>query len=202
MSETTDKQIRKKLVAGNWKMNGSFDANEALILGFLAEVDEQVDVSVFCPFPYLSQVGKLLENQGVAFGSQDVSSKASGAYTGEVSAGMLHEFGCRYVIVGQSERRSLMGEDDAEPRAERHALEPLPRADTAPLFAAGCSHWRGQYGAQGLGGAFDHGTTLPCRGAGHAQRYGAGTLPRPDRRAQPRALAGSDLPPGPALWRP
>ena len=112
MSETTDKQIRKKLVAGNWKMNGSFDANEALILGFLAEVDEQVDVSVFCPFPYLSQVGKLLENQGVAFGSQDVSSKASGAYTGEVSAGMLHEFGCRYVIVGHSERRQHHGETD------------------------------------------------------------------------------------------
>lgn len=111
MSETADKQTRKKLVAGNWKMNGSFDANEALILGFLAEVDEQVDVSVFCPFPYLSQVGKLLENQGVAFGSQDVSSKVSGAYTGEVSVDMLKEFGVSQVLVGHSERRQYHGEN-------------------------------------------------------------------------------------------
>lgn len=111
MSETTDKQTRKKLVAGNWKMNGSFDSNEALILGFLAEVDEQVDVSVFCPFPYLSQVAKLLENQGVAFGSQDVSSKASGAYTGEVSVDMLKEFGVSQVLVGHSERRQYHAEN-------------------------------------------------------------------------------------------
>ncbi|WP_413770642.1 triose-phosphate isomerase, partial [Vibrio vulnificus] len=81
MSETNKQNPRKKLVAGNWKMNGSFDSNEALILGFLPEVDDQVDVSVFCPFPYLSQVGKLLEDQNVAFGSQDVSAKPSGAYT-------------------------------------------------------------------------------------------------------------------------
>ena len=55
MSETTEQKPRKKLVAGNWKMNGSFDSNEALILGFLTEVDDQVDVSVFCPNPYLAQ---------------------------------------------------------------------------------------------------------------------------------------------------
>ena len=112
MGNATEKQTRKKLVAGNWKMNGSFDANEALILGFLAEVDEQVDVSVFCPFPYLSQVAKLLQDQRVAHGAQDVSSKASGAYTGEVSVGMLKEFDVAQVLVGHSERRQILGERD------------------------------------------------------------------------------------------
>ena len=110
MGNATEKQTRKKLVAGNWKMNGSFDANEALILGFLAEVDEQVDVSVFCPFPYLSQVAKLLQDQRVAHGAQDVSSKASGAYTGEVSVAMLNEFAVTQVLVGHSERRQYHAE--------------------------------------------------------------------------------------------
>jgi len=110
MGNTTEKQARKKLVAGNWKMNGSFDANEALILGFLPEVDDQVDVSVFCPFPYLSQVARLLEGQGVAHGAQDVSSKASGAFTGEVSVDMLKEFGVMQVLVGHSERRQYHAE--------------------------------------------------------------------------------------------
>jgi len=110
MGNTTDKQARKKLVAGNWKMNGSFDSNEALILGFLPEVDDQVDVSVFCPFPYLAQVAKLLQDQGVAHGAQDVSSKASGAYTGQVSVGMLKEFEVTQVLVGHSERRQYHAE--------------------------------------------------------------------------------------------
>lgn len=110
MSESTKAPVRKKLVAGNWKMNGSFDANEGLILGFLAEVNPQVDVSVFCPFPYLAQVGKLLEGQQVAFGAQDVSSKASGAYTGEVSVAMLNEFAVTQVLVGHSERRQYHAE--------------------------------------------------------------------------------------------
>ncbi len=110
MSRVVEQAPRRKLVAGNWKMNGNFDANEALILGFLADVDERVDVSVFCPFPYLHQVGKLLENQAVAFGSQDVSAKASGAYTGEVSVGMLKEFGVTRVLVGHSERRQYHAE--------------------------------------------------------------------------------------------
>ncbi|MDP3189631.1 triose-phosphate isomerase [Limnobacter sp.] len=110
MSETAEQKPRKKLVAGNWKMNGSFDSNEALILGFLAEVDDQVDVSVFCPFPYLPQVAKLLEDQSVAYGAQDVSSRASGAYTGEVSVSMLNEFGVKQVLVGHSERRQYHAE--------------------------------------------------------------------------------------------
>mgnify|MGYP001196579333 CR=1 FL=1 len=127
MSETNKQNSRKKLVAGNWKMNGSFDSNEALVLGFLPEVDDQVDVSVFCPFPYLSQVGKLLEDQRVTFGAQDVSAKPGGAYTGEVSVDMLKEFGVKQVLVGHSERRQY------------HAESSVAVAEKAVALAAHCS---------------------------------------------------------------
>ncbi|HEX4916655.1 MAG TPA: triose-phosphate isomerase [Limnobacter sp.] len=112
---------RKKLVAGNWKMNGGLDANEALILGFLPEVDGEVDVSVFCPFPYLAQVSRLLEDSCIAFGSQDMSMHTSGAYTGEVSASMIKEFGATQVIVGHSERRTYHAES-SESVAQKASL--------------------------------------------------------------------------------
>ena len=101
---------RKKLVAGNWKLNGSLLSNEALIKGFASEVDGSVDVSVFCPFPYLAQVRQLTASTSIQFGSQDVSAQVEGAYTGEVSVQMLKEFGVTQVIVGHSERRTLHGE--------------------------------------------------------------------------------------------
>ncbi|HEY1059008.1 MAG TPA: triose-phosphate isomerase [Limnobacter sp.] len=101
---------RTKFVAGNWKMNGSLAANQSLIEGFAAEVQPGVDVSVFCPFPYLAQVSTLVKGTGISFGSQDVSAKASGAYTGEVSVSMLKEFGVTQALVGHSERRSYHAE--------------------------------------------------------------------------------------------
>ncbi|MCQ8897234.1 triose-phosphate isomerase [Limnobacter humi] len=101
---------RTKFVAGNWKMNGSLAANQALIEGFASEVQSGVDVSVFCPFPYLAQVAGLVKGTGISFGSQDVSAKASGAYTGEVSVSMLKEFGVTQTLVGHSERRSFHAE--------------------------------------------------------------------------------------------
>jgi triosephosphate isomerase len=109
----------KKLIAGNWKMNGSLAANEAL-LAALAQgfaVAPACEIAVCVPTPYLAQVQALKAAHGrlavVEVGAQDVSAHASGAYTGEVSAAMLKELGCRYVIVGHSERRQYHGETDA-----------------------------------------------------------------------------------------
>ena len=107
---------RKKLVAGNWKMNGSLAANAALIGELLAGIGQPAcDVAVCVPAVYLAQVQLLLAGQGgIALGAQDVSQHESGAYTGDVSAAMLKELGACYVIVGHSERRQYQGETDAQ----------------------------------------------------------------------------------------
>lgn len=107
---------RKKLVAGNWKMNGSLAANAALIGELLAGIGQPAcDVAVCVPAVYFAQVQLLLAGQGgIALGAQDVSQHESGAYTGDVSAAMLKELGARYVIVGHSERRQYQGETDAQ----------------------------------------------------------------------------------------
>jgi triosephosphate isomerase len=103
---------RRKLVVGNWKMHGSHAANAELLQGILAGGPVNADLAVCVPFPYLSEVAVALANSNVAWGAQDVSAHEQGAYTGEVSAGMLREFGCRYAIVGHSERRAYHGESD------------------------------------------------------------------------------------------
>jgi triosephosphate isomerase (TIM) len=107
--------MRKKLVVGNWKMNGGLDGNETLLkaLADAAPSLDGVDVSVCVPFPYLFQPAMLLENSPITWGAQNLSEHMIGAYTGEVSAAMLREFSCKYVLVGHSERRTLYGEDDA-----------------------------------------------------------------------------------------
>lgn len=106
--------MRRKLVAGNWKMNGSLAANAGLLAAVSAGAKEypQVDVAVCVPFPYLGQAQTALTGTAVAWGAQNLSDKASGAYTGEVSAAMLVDFACKYVLVGHSERRSIYGESD------------------------------------------------------------------------------------------
>lgn len=106
--------MRKKFVAGNWKMHGSIQQNAALLERIKHEVvSGACDVAVCVPYPYLSQVQQLLGGSSVAWGAQSVSQHPVGAFTGEVSASMLMEFGCRYVLVGHSERRSLFAESDA-----------------------------------------------------------------------------------------
>lgn len=105
----------KKLIVGNWKMNGSLAANEALLQGFLQGLETQdrsVLVAVCASAPYLPQLQQVLGQGPIAWGAQDVSAHESGAYTGEVSAAMLRDFACRYAIVGHSERRQYHGETD------------------------------------------------------------------------------------------
>ncbi|MFO1339139.1 MAG: triose-phosphate isomerase [Burkholderiaceae bacterium] len=104
--------MRRKLVAGNWKMHGSHAANAELLAGIVAARPFGCDVAVCVPFPYLSEAAVALAGSDVRWGAQDCSAHEQGAYTGEVSAAMLHEFGCRYAIVGHSERRAYHAEGD------------------------------------------------------------------------------------------
>ena len=106
--------MKKKLIAGNWKMNGSLAVNEALVRAIAAGLPGQTAQAALCvPAPYLAQVQTLCQGTTLALGSQDVSAHEQGAYTGEVSALMLRDFGVRYAIVGHSERRQYHGETDA-----------------------------------------------------------------------------------------
>lgn len=102
-----------KLIAGNWKMNGSLAANEALLRALIAEAGNAVcDVAVAVPAPYLAQVQALTVGSSISVAAQDVSPHEAGAYTGEISAAMLKDFGVRYALVGHSERRQYHGETD------------------------------------------------------------------------------------------
>ena len=104
--------LARKLVVGNWKMNGSRAANAELLAGLKSAGPWVASVAVCAPFPYVGEVALSLQGEAIAWGAQDCSAFESGAYTGEVSASMLAEFGCRYVIVGHSERRAYHAESD------------------------------------------------------------------------------------------
>ncbi len=127
--------MRRKLVAGNWKMHGTLQKNAVL----LEEVRRGVsglgcEVAVCPPYPYLGQAQSILAGSAVGLGAQSVSEHAFGAYTGEVSAAMLLEFGCRYVLVGHSERRALHGETDAQVAAK---FEAARNAGLVPILCVG-----------------------------------------------------------------
>lgn len=104
--------MRRKLVVGNWKMHGSRAANAELLAALLAARPFAADVAVCAPFVFLSDVAATLAASDIRWGAQDVSAHEQGAYTGEVSAAMLHELGCRYTLVGHSERRAYHAETD------------------------------------------------------------------------------------------
>ena len=125
--------MRKKLVAGNWKMHGSLAENAAL-LAALKPALAGVEAVVCVPFPYLAQVQAELTGSSIAWGAQNVSEQAKGAFTGEVSVSMLKDFGCKYVIVGHSERRSLYGESDALVASKYMAVQ---AAGMTPILCVG-----------------------------------------------------------------
>ncbi len=124
--------MRTKLVAGNWKMNGGLASNQALLAAMIPALAglTAAKFAVCAPYPYLAQVRQVLRGSNIACGAQDLCQFESGAYTGGVSAAMLLEFDCRYVIVGHSERRSVFGESDELvalkfAAAVKHRLTPI-----------------------------------------------------------------------------
>lgn len=108
--------MRQTLVAGNWKLNGSKASTQNLIEGILGGIDsvKNTAVTVCPPYIYLPQVAELLKDSVVSCGAQNASQHQSGAFTGEISVAMLAEFGCKYVIIGHSERRAIYGESDEQ----------------------------------------------------------------------------------------
>jgi len=124
--------MRQKVVVGNWKLNGSVAGNEALLKALLGGTPRNgsAGCAVCVPFPYLAQARALLEGSAIAWGAQDCSRHEKGAFTGDVSAAMIAEFGARHAIVGHSERRTLFGDTDAivvekYGRAKRAGLTPI-----------------------------------------------------------------------------
>ncbi|MDX9706221.1 MAG: triose-phosphate isomerase [Azospira sp.] len=128
--------MRQKLVVGNWKMHGCSADNGRLLSALVAGLPMLGDVAaaVCVPFPYLAQAQNLLAATPLAWGAQNLSGHAQGAHTGEVSAAMLADFGCRYVIVGHSERRTLYGETDAQVVAKFSAAK---AAGIVPVLCVG-----------------------------------------------------------------
>lgn len=125
-------KLRRPLVAGNWKMHGSRAEAERLVGALLARgaAAGDAEVVVCPPFVHLADVGRQLAGSQLVLGAQDVCAEDPGAHTGEVAASMLADIGCRYVIVGHSERRAMYGEDDALvarkfQAAQRHGLAPV-----------------------------------------------------------------------------
>ncbi len=130
--------MRKPLVAGNWKMNGSRDAalrlTQDLVQGLDAATLARAEVLVCPPFVHLPEAARALKGSGLLLGAQDLCAEDNGAYTGEISGPMLRDFDCSYVIVGHSERRSLYGESDALTARKFMAAQ---KAGLTPILCVG-----------------------------------------------------------------
>src|SRR5678815_1622466 len=128
--------MRSKVVVGNWKLNGSLAANDALLKALLKEIPQggSAACAVCVPFTYLAQARDALKGSPIGWGSQDCSRFEKGAYTGDVSAKMVAEFGSRHAIVGHSERRTVFGDTDAIV-VEKYAA--AKAAGLAPIFCVG-----------------------------------------------------------------
>lgn len=128
--------MRGKLVAGNWKMNGNLASNQSLLKSLipLLKPISGTRCAVCVPYPYLYQTEQILRGTGISWGAQDVCEFDHGAYTGGVSAGMLADFGCRYVLVGHSERRALFGDTD---EAVARKFGAVLKAGLTPVLCVG-----------------------------------------------------------------
>jgi len=128
--------MRQPLVAGNWKMNGSLDSITALVEGLTAGLGSvtTAEMAVCPPFVYIPTVASLIGDASISLGAQDVNDQEAGAHTGEVAPGMLTDVGCKYAIVGHSERRSIYGESDAFTASKFAAAR---KAGLVPILCVG-----------------------------------------------------------------
>ena len=126
--------MRKPLVAGNWKMNGTREASAELAASICSSAPFRCDVVVIPPVIYMQKVSGLLKSESVLMGAQNVNSYEQGAYTGEISAPMIREFGCSYCLVGHSERRMLFGESNETTVAK---IETLLKYQIQPILCVG-----------------------------------------------------------------
>lgn len=128
--------MQRKLIVGNWKMNGNFVSNQLLLQGIVAGVRDlhQADYVLCLPYPYLHQAQSILQQTNVAWGAQNLSANEDVALTGSVSPSMLVDNGCTYVIVGHSERRILSHETDDTAAARFNAAL---KAGLTPIFCMG-----------------------------------------------------------------
>ena len=126
------KKLTQKLVVANWKMHGDLKQNAALLNDYVEKLSslKHTQVVVCAPYPYLAQLQNMLQNSNIAWGAQNVAKAEVGAFTGEVSAAMLRDFGCTYVIIGHSERATAYCESDENiatkfVQAKNHGLTPI-----------------------------------------------------------------------------
>ncbi len=132
MSQNNTQKFPRKLVVANWKMHGNLKQNEALLTDFIQNLStlKYTQVVVCAPYPYLAQLQSMLQHTNIAWGAQNVAKNEFGAFTGEVSAEMLRDFGCSYVIIGHSERSTAYCESDENIAqkfmvAKNHGLTPI-----------------------------------------------------------------------------
>lgn len=127
--------MRRPLVVGNWKMNGTLSSARQLTAAILEGLDAAaVEAAICVPYVYLPATAEQVANTSLVLGAQNVADQASGAYTGEVSASMLKEFNCKYAIVGHSERRSYYGDSNASVAAR---FEQALAAGICPILCVG-----------------------------------------------------------------
>jgi triosephosphate isomerase len=128
--------MRRKLVVGNWKLNGTLAKNHALISSLVSKLktEDAADYAVCVPFTYLFQAQALLTSTNISWGAQNASQFESGAYTSSISAHMIAEFGCQYVIIGHSERRTLSNESNQ--KAARRVAR-VVEAGLIPIYCVG-----------------------------------------------------------------